>query len=74
MYSRVCVCELMCGCGWLIVELERLPDPTRRQGPEEKLAVNKPNTRYYPGPKNWPVGLFDWLNRAQKIVTSTGPE
>ena len=69
MYSRVCVCELMCGCGWLIVELERLPDPTRRQGPEEKLAVNKPNTRYYPGPNLGQAReLFDKRDKARETV------
>ena len=33
----------------ILVELERIPDPARRPGPEEKLAVKKPNTLYYPG-------------------------
>ena len=32
------------------VELEQVPDSACRHGPKEKLAVNKPNTRYYPGP------------------------
>ena len=29
------------------VELERVPDPAQRPGPEEKLAVNMTGTRYY---------------------------
>ena len=33
-----------------VVELERVPDSTRRPGPEEKLVVNKPSTQYYQGP------------------------
>ena len=32
----------------VLLELERVPDLAWR--PEEKLVVNKPNTRYYPGP------------------------
>ena len=28
----------------LFVELERVPDPARRPGPEERLQVKKPNT------------------------------
>ena len=28
------------------IELERVPDPVRRPGAIEKLAINKPNTRY----------------------------
>ena len=34
------------------IELEWVPDPVRRPGPIEKLAINKPNTRYYPGSIN----------------------
>ena len=33
----------------LKLELERVPDPARRPRPEEKLVVNKPNTRNNPG-------------------------
>ena len=33
----------------LHLELEQVPDPARRPGPDEKLSVNKPNTRYYSG-------------------------
>ena len=33
----------------LEVELEQVPDPTRRPEPEEKLAISKPNTQCYPG-------------------------
>ena len=51
------------------IELERVPDPVRRPGPEEKLAINKPNTQYYPGSiflkarwgsilKTWTKGFF----------------
>ena len=30
------------------LELERVPDLARRSGPEEKLALGKLNTQYYP--------------------------
>ena len=33
----------------LEVELEQVPDPTRRPEPEEKLAISEPNTKCYPG-------------------------
>ena len=29
------------------VELERVPDPAQRPGPEEKLAANKTSAQYY---------------------------
>jgi hypothetical protein len=32
-----------------VLELERVPDPARRPGPIEKLALNKARSRYYPG-------------------------
>ena len=31
------------------IELELVPDPARRTGPDEKLAEYKTGTRYYPG-------------------------
>ena len=31
-----------------LLELERVSEPARRPGPEEKLAVNKPSIRDYP--------------------------
>ena len=34
----------------IIEELERVPDPARGPGPEEKLAINKTSTRYYLAP------------------------
>ena len=37
-----------------------VPDPTQRPGPEEKQAVIKPNTQYYPGA---------YLAQARKPVT-----
>ena len=32
-----------------MIELKRVPNPARRPGPKEKLAVNKTNKRYYVG-------------------------
>ena len=40
------------------LELERVPDPARRPGPDEKLAENEPKFLYYPGPN---------LGQARKI-------
>ena len=45
--------------------LERVPDSTRWAGRKEKLAVNKPNTRYYQGPN---LGKPHELNQAQKSL------
>ena len=33
----------------LKLELERVPDPAGRTGPEDKVTLNKLETRYYPG-------------------------
>ena len=54
------------------LELEWIPDQARRPGPEEQLAVNKSNTRYYPGPNLWQAReLFDRLNKARRTVVYT---
>ena len=42
--------------------MDRVPNQPRRPGPEEELALNKPNTRYYPGSN---LGM---LNMARKNV------
>ena len=36
--------------GRVQLELERVREPAQRRGTEEKLAVNEPISRYYPGP------------------------
>ena len=54
------------------LELERVPDPAQRPGPEEKLAVNKLNTRYYPGPNLIQAHeLLSRLDRARDRVVNT---
>ena len=51
------------------VELEWVPDPAQSLRPEEKVSVNKPNTRYHPGSNLGKAReLFDRLDRAQKNV------
>ena len=56
----------------LEIELERVPDPARRPGPEEKLAVNKTNTWYYLGPNLGQAGeLFGKLDRAPETLGRT---
>ena len=57
------------------LELEWVPDPARRSRPDEKLAVNKSNTRYNPDPNlGHARELYIKMNRAQKIVEFTGLE
>ena len=54
------------------LELERVLDPARRPGPEEKLTVNKPNTQYYPGPiLGQARELFDKLDKSKEIAGYT---
>ena len=62
-----------CASPYLVpVELEQVPDPARRPGPEEKLTVNKPNTRYYLGSNLGKTReLFVRLDRARKKVGYT---
>ena len=56
----------------LVVELERVPDPAQRPGPEEKVAVDKSNTRYYPGPNLGHVReLYTELDKARESVGYT---
>ena len=56
----------------LPLEEEQVPNPTRRPGPEEKLAVNNPNAQYYPGSNlSKTCELFGRLDRAQKKVVYT---
>ena len=46
-----------------------VPDLSRRPGPAEKLTVNKPNIRYYPGLNlSKTRELLVRLDRAQKKV------
>ena len=54
------------------IELERVTDPARRPGPEEKLESNKLNTRHYLG-SNFGIAreLFGRLDKASKIVGYT---
>ena len=59
----------------LNLELEWVPDPARRPGPEEKLVVNKPNTRYCPGPNLGQAReLFSWLHWSRDTVVYAGLE
>ena len=50
---------------------ERVPDPARRPGPEEKLVVNEPKTRFYPGPNfSQARELYSWLDWARDNVVN----
>ena len=52
--------------GGAVVELEQVPILAKTPWSEEKLAVNKPNTRYYPGPNLGRAReLFDKLDKAR---------
>ena len=60
------------GLNLLCLELERVPEPAWSPGPEEKLALNKPNTRHYPGPNlGQACELFDKLDKARETVGYT---
>ena len=49
------------------LELERIPDPARRPGPDEKLIVNEHNTPYYPDPNLGQAReIYGRLDKAQK--------
>ena len=50
-------------------ELERVPNPARSPGLEEKPAINKPKTRYYLGQNLGQAGeLFDKLDKVRETV------
>ena len=54
------------------LELERVPDPAKRPGPKEKLALNKLNGRFYLSSNFGKAReLFGMLDRAQKNVRYT---
>ena len=54
---------------YIQLELERVPNPARRPGPEEKLAINKPKTHYYLGQNlGQPRELFDKLDKVRETV------
>ena len=54
------------------IELERVTDPARRPGPEEKLVINKLNTQHYSGPNlSQACELFSRTNSAREHAVST---
>ena len=70
--DKLTLCHLLSSKWGSQVELERVPDPAWRLGPEEMLVVNEPNTRYPPGPNlSQPRELFCRLGRARVLAVFT---
>ena len=47
-FSTAVLFSILVAAAHMWVELERVPNPAGRPEPEEKLSLNKLNTRYYP--------------------------